>query len=155
MFNMTLKAGKEGFFDRTKVEAAVGAARKKVLSAQGQEVQYQAKGLLWKRKGPSRPGEPPHMHLGLIKRFLYFGFDFNARSVVIGPTLIGRPTGAPETLEYGGDTTMQEFLWKTRDGKRTLEKKQKRIHIAARPYMHPALARAQPKLAGMWANSIR
>ena len=29
------------------------------------------------------------------------------------------------------------------------------VHIAARPYMVPALTREKPKLPGMWADSIR
>lgn len=71
----------------------------------------------------SKPGEPPRMRLGLIKKFLFFSYDPQTRSVVIGPAILDRPTGAPEVLETGGTTT-------TYDGRT--------IHIAARPFMKPA-----------------
>jgi hypothetical protein len=65
--------------------------------------------------------------------------------VVVGPTLINRPTGAPETLEHGGDAEI--FDRKTG--------KSRTVRIEPRPYMGPALAAESPKFAAMWANSVR
>jgi hypothetical protein len=163
VIGLEFKEALGGFFDREKVIKAVGIADKKVLSAQGQEVQYQAKGMLWPAKGPSSPGNPPHMHMGLIKKLLYFSYDFSSKSVVIGPAIIDRPTGAPSTLEYGGDAKMQDIVWKTKSGNewkgwnqgpRTLHKIIRTIHILPRPYMKPALVKAGPKLAKLWQDSV-
>jgi len=155
MIELSFKAAKEGFFDRRSVIRALGEANVRVLSAQGQEVQYQAKGLLWPGKGPSAPGRPPHMHTGLIKKFLYFSYDVATKSEVIGPAIINTPTGAPKTLEYGGDAQFPENRWATVGGQRKLVSKYKIIHVLPRPYMKPALALAKPRLAELWQNSVR
>lgn len=82
---------------------------------------------------PSRPGEPPRMIGGQIKQFLFFTYDSDSRSVVIGPARIARATGAPEVLEEGGTVT-------TRNG---------RVRIEKRPYMQPAFAANISKLPSL------
>ena len=88
----------------------------------------------------SRPGEPPRSQTGALKKFLFFSYDPRSASVVVGPARIrSDDTDAPRTLEFGG----------------TAEVGGRRIRIAERPYMGPALASEQPQFAELWRNSVR
>ena len=129
------------FFDRRRVMDAVERARRKALAGSGALVRKIAKDSIRKRKKPSRPGEPPHSHTGLLKRFIFFGYDEFSRGVVVGPVALKRRATVPHLLEYGGLT----------EGRN----RRRRVRIAPRPYMGPALLKAKPKLPEMWRNSIR
>lgn len=155
MISLNFKAAKEGFFDRVKVLAAVDKATLSVLGKFGAFVRRRAKSSIRKRKKPAPPGQPPSSHVGLLKDLIYFSYDSSHKSVVIGPTLSNRPTGAPENLEYGGDTELEESVWKTRHGHRVQEKKTRRATIKARPFMGPAFEAEKGGLPAMWANSVR
>ncbi len=153
------------FFDRPAVINAVDRASRKVLSKFGafvmttarrlikkaprtqQEAEYTKSGR--KRKTPkqmvSSPGQPPLSHTGLLKDFILFGYDPYEQSVVIGPAKLNAKQGSiPEVLEKGGVSTI-DF------GRRRGE----RVNIEARPFMAPALAENEPKLPGMWADSVK
>lgn len=155
MIDMTFKTAKEGFFDRAKVLKAIDGATVRVLSKFGAYVRTGAKSSIRKRKRPSLPGQPPSSHVGTLKQLIFFSYDFEKKSVVIGPTLSNHPTGAPEVLEHGGEADVTDSVWKTRRGQKTREKRTRRVKIAERPFMGPALDRELPKLPGMWANSVR
>ncbi|MFI4855137.1 MAG: hypothetical protein ACIAQF_09215 [Phycisphaerales bacterium JB065] len=105
------------------VEAKLAAGRPfETLSAEDKRIFY----------GSSQPGEPPNVHEGTLKRLLFFGYDTNTRSVVVGPHIHhGKAGSAPSTLEHGGAAT----VIRRRGGKR----KRKRVRVEARPYMGPAL----------------
>lgn len=85
---------------------------------------------------PSKPGEPPRMHEGLIKKFTYFTYDPESRSTVVGPAGLDRPTGAPETLEKGGYVT-------TKNG---------RARVAKRPFTKPSFDEHVGKLPRLIAG---
>jgi hypothetical protein len=145
MIGMDFKSTTRTFFDRKAVISKVDAASRKVLSKFGAFVRRSAKSSIRKRKKPAPPGSPPSSHTGLLKKFIFFGFDPDRRSVVIGPTRLNqRGRGeAPPILEYGGTTTLK------RRGKR------KRTTYKARPYMGPAFEKEQPQLPAMWRGSVR
>ena len=131
------------FFDTKKVQSAVDAGTRKVLSRFGAYVRRTARRSIRKRKRPSRPGAPPSSHTGLLKRFIFFGYDPSKKSVVIGPERLGNKGGdAPSLLEYGGTTAID-----TRKGKR-------RARIEQRPYMGPAFEKEQHQLPQMWRDAI-
>lgn len=89
---------------------------------------------------PSKPGEPPRVITGLLKKFTYFVFDPATQSVLVGPVKLNQKSdGVPEALEYGGRST---------------NAKGEQIQIDARPWMTPANAIAMKQLPGMWANSV-
>lgn len=155
MFKLDFKAAKEGFFDREKVINAVDRATRRVLSKFGAFVWRRAKSSIRKRKKASKAGQPPSSHSGLLKDLIFFSFDPAATSVVIGPTLINRPTGAPEILEYGGEAEIRGSQFRTRQGKVVREKTTRKIKIQPRPYMGPAFEAEKPGLPAMWANSVR
>ena len=95
----TITTVKANFFDRLAVMDAVDAATRKVLSRFGAWVMTRSRRSIRRRKGPSMPGGPPHSHVGLLRGGIFFAYDKQAASVVIGPMLISKPSGAPETLE--------------------------------------------------------
>ena len=141
---------KKMFFDSKQVVAATDKAARTVLSKIGAYIRREAKSSIrpgGKKGKTSLPGEPPRSQTGLLKRFLFFGYDTSSQSVVVGPAKLGGIKGkdAPHTLEYGGSTEATSFYTKNT----------KRVTIAARPYMTPALNKNLPKLPAMWANSIK
>lgn len=155
---ITIRAARSNFFDRQSIVTAAGAARVKVLSRFGAFVRQRAKTSIRKRKKASKAGSPPSSHNGLLRQFLFFSYDRERGSVVVGPALINRPTGAPETLEYGGDTTIEEhrFVSGPKYGNRARYlTEHKKIHVQPRPFMGPALAAELPGLPAMWQDSIR
>jgi hypothetical protein len=132
------------FFDRQKVQSQVSRSERRVLSKFGAYVRQDAKQRIRRRKRPSQPGESPTNQTGLLKRHIYFVFDPGRRSVVIGPIRLNRGTGAPATLEYGGETAIP-----TSDGQSV------QVEIAPRPYMGPAFRQELPKLPALWRDSVR
>lgn len=136
---------KKLFFDTKGVRRKVDSATRRVLSRFGAFVRRTAKSSIRKRRKQSAPGSPPSSHTGLLRRFIFFGYEPQRRSVVIGAArLEGKGRGrAPSILEYGGTTTI------TRRGKRT------RALYRARPFMGPAFRKEKPKLSAMWRDSVR
>ena len=154
------------FFDRPRVQRAVDRAKRRVLSRAGAFIRTTAKHSIRKRKGSSRPGQPPHSHTGLLRRLILFGYDETTDSVVIGP-LGFRRSNAPNVLEFGGVVKTKRSLLvraeaRGRDkrgrftrGKFKRIEAGKRLIYAPRPYMGPALEKERPKLPKLWANSVR
>ena len=146
---------KKMFFDGKEVVAKTDKAARIVLSKIGAFVRREAKSSIrrgGKKHKASLPGQPPRSQTGLLKRFIFFGYDTSSQSVVVGPAKLGGFKGkdAPHTLEYGGSTEVQAFDPSTHGAKI-----KKNVKIAARPYMTPALNKNLPKLPAMWANSIK
>jgi len=134
------------FFDSPRVVAAVDRAKRKALSRGGAFVRTRARSSIRKRKGPSAPGRPPHSHEGSLRRLIFFGYDRQTDSVVVGPLGFGKKT-APNVLEFGGRTT----ITRRRKGRRV----RRRVRIARRAYMGPALEKEKRNLPKAWANSVR
>jgi len=136
---------KELFFDRQAVLGRVDAATRKVLSRFGAFVRQAARSSIRTRKRSSEPGQPPSSHTGLLKKFIFFGYEPDRRSVVIGPVRLsekGRGE-APSILEYGGTATVEQ------------KGKKQKARIQPRPFMTPAFEKEQPKLPAMWKDSVR
>lgn len=158
-----LAVGKEMFFDRKEVIAALGRANVKVLSRFGAFVRTTARqsikkikgkvGRVKKRKykerdtkGVSPPGSPPASHRGTLKRGIAFGYDLSKRSVLIGPRpFSGTVTPASlRALEHGGPS-----LVRRKDGSK------ESINIRARPFMGPAFQKELPGFPALWADSVK
>jgi len=137
------------FFDAPAVAKAVDRSTRKALSRFGAYVRRTMKSSIRKRKRTANPGEPPSSHTGLLKKFVFFAFDPQDRSVVIGPERLNAKIGnAPEVLEYGGTNTVATYRRGKIAGKRT-------VRIKPHPYARPALAKESPKLPEMWRDSVR
>lgn len=141
MFGLKVKSA---FFDSAPVRRAVDKTTRRVLSRFGSFVRSDDRKSMRKRKGASRPGRPPSVHVGTLKRLIFFAYDFARRSVVIGPVLFAsRSKGVPEALEEGGTTTTF-----TRRGRR-------RQHVDARPHTGPAFQKNLPQVPNLWRDSVR
>jgi len=143
---------KKMFFDSKEVVSATDKAARSVLSKIGAFIRREAKSSIrpgGKKHKTSLPGEPPRSQTGLLKRFIFFGYDTSTQSVVVGPAKLGGVKGkdAPHTLEYGGKAAISHQL--------SAFSSKKYVTIAPRPYMNPALNKNLPKLPAMWANSIK
>ena len=138
---------KELFFDAPRVLSAVDSATRAVLSKFGAFVRTAAKHSIRKRKAVSQPGSPPSSHVGTLRRLIFFGYDPERKSVVIGPTPFAGTTGtaeAPPLLEYGGRARRKD-----RKG-RTVT-----VTYQPRPYMSPAFEQEKPKLPDLWAGAVK
>jgi len=135
---------KRWFFDRRVAIDRVDAATRRVLSKFGAYVRRSARSSIRKRKRPSAPGRPPSSHTGLLRKFIYFAFDPDRRSVVVGPVqLHRRASGVPLVLEYGGRTTVRSY------------RQARKVTILPRPYMRPAFEKNKTMLPAMWTGSVR
>ena len=93
MIGMKLSKAKLSFFDSKAVTGAVDKATRRVLSRFGAFVRRGAKSSIRKRKRVSKPGEQPSSHTGLLKKFIFFGYDRSRSSVVIGPARLNFSLG--------------------------------------------------------------
>ena len=143
MIGLDINRAKRLFFDSPKVMRGMDRAQRRVLSKFGAYVRRSAKSSIRKRKRASQPGSPPSSHTGRLKKFIFFLYEPQRRSVIIGPVLLGKGTDAPRLLEHGGSAVRRK------------RKKPVRITYAARPFMGPAMEREKPKLPAMWRDSVR
>jgi hypothetical protein len=135
---------KDFFFDRKAVTDAMDKASKKALSKAGAFIRQTAKSSMRKRKKASAPGSPPSVHVGTLKKLLYFAYDPAQRSVVIGPQAFAKGEAGPLN-EFGGRALRRD--------RRTRQKHT--VTYPPRPFMAPALAKELPKLPSRWANSVK
>jgi len=161
MLNLRVNAVKHLFFDRDRVVRGMSRAERKVLSRFGAFVRQAARQSIRRapaqrrpaRSGTRRrrqarnsslPGRPPLSHTGLLKQHIYFIYDPQRKSVVIGPARLNKPSaGALEALEYGGVTQL------------ITKKKSRQIDIAARPFMRPAFDQELKALPPRWQDSLK
>ncbi len=135
------------FFDTKKVSSKVDRMRIRELARAGGFVRTTAKRSIRKRKSSSLPGKPPSSHTGDLKK-IFFGYDRQSESVVVGPTKFKRGND-PETLEHGGTT----YIYR-RDGK-TGKMVRTKVRVKARPYMNPALVKTAPRFPGVFKNGLK
>ena len=175
MFSFKVEAFRANFFDSSSVINAVDKATRKALSKFGAFVRTSARGSIRRRKGVSKPGQPPYAHQGDIKEIL-FAYDSQSKSVVIGPVKKnihyfggdGFPTKGLVTtvLEHGGSITVKEVYgslskkWyrknlRVRRGWQEIAPQRMRtVNIMARPFMNPALMKNLPQLPELWRNQV-
>lgn len=117
----SVESFKRTFFDAEAVTGALAPEVKKALSKFGASVRTRAKSSLKYGTGTAAPGKPPVVHTtraftrkrtkkgvttqqaaSPLRELIFFGYDADEQSVVIGPALGGPQTGAPRALEEGG-----------------------------------------------------
>jgi hypothetical protein len=140
---MTGFAVKDMFFDRKKVMDAMDRQSHAALSKSGAFIKRRAQTSMRKRKRSARVGEPPSVHVGLLRKQLFNYWDARTKSMVIGPIKItAKGTDVPRKLETGGETT-------------TVKKGQRvRVHVGKHPYMGPALQKELPIIPSRWSGSL-
>ena len=151
MITMKIDKIKGAFFDSEKVLREVDKTTRASLSRFGAYVRRGSRQSIRKRKASSLPGQPPSSHTGLLKKFIFFAYDTDAKSVVIGPALLGSKLGdVPQALEHSGTTIMTRRV-RVR-GRR--ERRRVRLQVKARPFMQPAFDTEVTKLPAHWRASV-
>jgi hypothetical protein len=163
-------AVRDYFFDRKRVQDRVDAGRRKALSMGGAWIRKRARSLLRSRKRASRPGEPPSVHDPKGLREIYFVWDDQTKTCVVGPVKFNQVTNTgsgrttvPRLMEFGGTVQMQlearangkpwskkVGVWRRRDLRRGVKPwmiyRRGTANYKARPFMGPALADTLPTL---------
>lgn len=100
-----LRDFKRGFFNRDAVMKALDEEQRNRLAKSGAYVQTTAQRSMRKRKKKSPPGSPPSAHDEgkgpLLRKLLFFAFDTERKTVVVGPAALGR-SETPKLHERGG-----------------------------------------------------
>lgn len=158
------------FFDRAKVMSRMTSAERRVFSRMGAYVRTRARRSIRKRKKVSEPGQPPSSRTGLLRNFIFFGYDKSKHSVVIGPEKLNRMSGSPdgqpirgtipEILERGGTVRLMEEQGRNGQWRRVYKRRNKPIRMRparmqARPFMGPALQAETKNLSPMWRDAIK
>jgi hypothetical protein len=143
---------KFAFFDSKAVTRRVDPKKKRFLSKFGAFTRRTARSSIksgGKKNKTSAPGEPPRAHgKSLLKKGIFFGYDFRNESVVIGPVLRATDGGrdAATAIEEGGNIS---FTVKGHDGKPV----RKTATIAARPFMGPAFRENEAQISSIWKKA--
>lgn len=163
----SIAQAKAGFFDSEIVIRAMDAGKRRALAKAGAFVRTTARSMIRKAPGvntqtgqvargrrkkgvryveaTAKPGDPPYGHASqLLKKFIYFSWDTESQSEVIGPALLQSPRGGgPKFIEYGGGTSI-----------RTKKGKMRRAQFHGNPVMHPALEKGLGELLKSFENCM-
>lgn len=141
---------KKLFFDQSRLKKGTATAAERGLSRFGAAVFRQARQSIRrvsKNGPPSKPGNPPFSRTDALKKNIFFYLDKSTGSVVIGPIRLDGKSEAQKPLEFGGETTIVS----TNKGKRT----ERKVTIAARPYMGPAFEKILPRVPQMFRGAFQ
>jgi hypothetical protein len=164
-FDITYRL-KDFFFDRVKVQDAIGRAEAEELAKIGAFIRTTARRkVLRRRKRVSAPGEPPSVHstdrVATLKNIL-FAYEPTKHRVIVGPVKlnqVNRMAGTtssepvPSILEFGGVVSIHEEQYKNSSNNRKWFRRDMRYAVrpdkknyrtrqaryAARPFMAVAL----------------
>ena len=204
----TMKADTSKFLSKVIVKTEVERIELQGLKRNAFYLRRVARNSIRRRKSPSEPGKAPRSVRGDLKRGIYAMLDGRGAAVV-GPVKFDWGTGAPNTLEFGGDSVIDnsvrrkvgdggevrvvsgaaagvkrdsngKFLRNSQRGKevrpgirvvfakiRTQAQADRateinrsifgprKVRVAERPFMAPALEKSMPRLQGMWSMSVR
>lgn len=122
-FNITLDV-KKAFFDRQKIEKAIGRANAKAMGDALRAIRQEARQSLLRRKTkPSPPNGPPYTRTTgqMNLKFILYYYDKATQTGVVGPikfngkTLDGAGRALSNTLpafmEFGGSANTAEYQW--------------------------------------------
>lgn len=122
---------------------AIKAKRLELAAAKGADRRRLRRELrALQRKQSAKPGEPPRTITKLLRDNIYFAFDQDNQSVIIGPVRLNqlKSKDVPEALEHGGQST---------------NVRGHKVRIPEHPYMNPAFHREiRGNSKALWANSV-
>lgn len=161
-----IKSATRFFLDRAEVKDAVDRGTRVALSKFGAFVRRRSRSSIRKRKAISQPGQPPTNREGSLRRLIFFAFDPEAKSVVIGPVPF-KQGKAPALLEYGGTVPGNgRVIFITREPGRDnrgqfVTRGRQRLVLNGdlvyrpRPFMQPAYEAELPKAPDLFKDRIR
>lgn len=135
----------DAFLDNPKIQKYLDQKTKKVFVRFGGTVRKTAQFSMRSRKGTAPAGQPPYAHKKkLLRKLLFFSYDVNTKTVVIGPVRIERTMDQhiPKLMEEGGKVAKE-----TRSGKIVT------LDYTPHPFMQPAFETHIGKLAEMYRNA--
>lgn len=145
---------RQNFFDREKVIRALDKGQRIALSKAGAFIRTSARMSMrpGRRKDGrriySKPGEPPRVWQGNLKKFTFFAYDEASKSVVVGPEGFSN-SEAPRVLEYGGAVQYRKKIPGTKEtiaATATLE---------PRPFMQPAFEKNKSQIPEHWRDVVK
>lgn len=167
---------KDSFFDRPGLTKVMDKAKLSFLARSGALVRRTAQFLIRPGKKISKPGSPPNSHTKALRRNIFFGIDKSLSNpdCLVGPIALnskrigkdGKPVKGtvPNVLETSGDIWLLEVFqygkWRPANLKAErkitgLPVRYRKVHVAARPFMGPALAACKPKFAGLMRGTFK
>lgn len=138
------------FFDSELVLSELKAGERAALGKAGAYVHGVARRSMRNQRDPnkfSQPGKPPFAKKGQLKKLLFFSYDPQTRSVVVGPAAFGKAE-APAALEFGGTVSSPRRKRRGKPGK------PQRVDVAPRPFMGPALEVSKDKIPDAFAGIL-
>jgi hypothetical protein len=93
---------KQLFLDRPAIARYIDRKTLRVFKRFGAFVRLVAQRSMRRRKTASPPGQPPSVHKGQLRKFIFFSLDERRKSVVIGPTLLRSDSPVPALHEHSG-----------------------------------------------------
>jgi hypothetical protein len=140
--------------DRAALQALDKAVRRWAFQA-GAYVRKVMQSSIKDSDKPSRPGQPPHSHTGILRRFIRFAVIAQEEKVIIGPKKLPSKVGQqPRVLEFGGVSETKGKGGRDVQGRFT-KSVRKTSQRAARPFARPALLKSIPRTRSMWRDSIK
>jgi hypothetical protein len=106
----TMKADTSKFFDRVIVETEVERIEFEGLKRNALYLRRAARNSIRRRKSPSKPGQSPRSVRGDLKRGIQAHYERGLGQAVVGPVRFDWGTGAPNTLEFGGDSVIDNSV---------------------------------------------
>jgi hypothetical protein len=106
----TMKADTSKFFDRVIVETEVERIEFEALKRNALYLRRAARNSIRRRKSPSQPGQAPRSVRGDLKRGIQAHYERGISEAVVGPVRFDWGTGAPNVLEFGGDSVIDNSV---------------------------------------------
>lgn len=160
------------FFDHKGIHRSVADQSVKVLVRFAAYVRMAARSSIRVSRRSADPGSPPKSHNGVLRNNIYFVYEPQTRSVVVGPYQMDRPhpggdgqpvggNAVPGVLEKGGRISIVETLragkWQRvrRTGaNKSLPTRVVQKTVEPRPFMTPALERSLSKLPSCYRQNV-
>ncbi|MEM6468280.1 MAG: hypothetical protein AAF802_01840 [Planctomycetota bacterium] len=160
MIPLEFKAARSNFFDGEKIRAQLERKERRALSRVGAFVRRRMRSKIRRRKRASKPGQAPSSHTNGFAslRTIFFAYDKDRSSVVIGPVLLNQrkltsigPVNqtVPELLEFSGTVEIQEqsydgLEWfaarrRIRSSNKPRHQRVRRVRVEQRPFANVSL----------------
>ena len=106
----TMKSDFSKFFDPAIVDTEVDRIEYEKLKRNALYLRKAARNAIRRRKSPSKPGQAPRSVKGGLKRGIEAHYERGLGDAVVGPVKYPWGTGAPNTLEFGGDSVIDNSV---------------------------------------------
>ena len=134
-FKFTFKITPKASFNSLTVRKKVKNFERRWLMKIGATIRTFSQRSMRRRKGSSKPGKPPNVHSGQLRKLIIFALTNGDQDVIVGPMLFrgsSNDYNLPNLHEFGG------MVMRKRTGRRG-SSSSRPVRYSKRPYMKPAL----------------